>query len=117
MDGSCIEAQSQHIQGGGGGGDEPKTYTFFSDVMQHPEVNRLGNAVKDAIMNGMSNIMNCIGQWKKYRILWRLQRVQCTCILIIVLLCTYTVYINNSVIAYIQCILRCRMMVLLHVHV
>ena len=72
LDGSCIEAQSQQVQGQ----DEPKTFTFFSDVMQHSEVNRLGSAVKDAIMSGMSNIMTSIGQWKKYRILWRLQRVR-----------------------------------------
>ena len=32
--------------------------------------------MKDAIMSGMSNIMTSIGQWKKYRILWRLQRVR-----------------------------------------
>ena len=53
--------------------------TFFSDMMQLHQVYRLCNAVKHAIMN-------YIGQWKKYSILWRLQRVS-TCSYSMILYC------------------------------
>ena len=63
--------------------------------------------MKDAIMSGMSNIMTSIGQWKKYRILWRLQRVRETmrqihstcemCIIyVIILMYMYSTFNNNN---------------------
>ena len=71
LDGSCIEAQPKQIPGQ----DQPITYTFYTDVIQHPDVNDVGGAVKEAIYGGIGNIMNHVGLWKRYRLLWRVQRV------------------------------------------
>lgn len=71
LDGSCIEAQPKPIPGQ----DQPYTYTFFTDVTQHPDVNAVGLAVREAICTGIQTIVNHIGLWKRYRLLWRVQRV------------------------------------------
>lgn len=69
--GSCIEAQPQTVPGK----DEPVLFTFFSDIIQHSKVNEVGGLVRERIMIGINDIMTFINQWKKYRQLWRLQRV------------------------------------------
>ena len=74
LDGSCIEAQPKQVPGE----DEPRTFTFFTDVVQHADVNKIGGVVRDTILLGISNIVQYIGYWKKYRVLWRVQRVNYT---------------------------------------
>ena len=71
LDGSCIEAQPQQVPDQ----DQPVTYTFFTDVVRHPDVIEIGGAVKDAILQGVESIMACVSVWKRYRLLWRVQRV------------------------------------------
>ncbi len=71
LDGSCIEAQPKHIPGQ----EQPITYTFFTDIIQHPDVNGVGVAVRDTILMGIQTIVSHVGLWKRYRLLWRVQRV------------------------------------------
>ena len=71
LDGSCIEAQPQQVPDQ----DQPVTFTFFTDVVQHPDVIEIGGAVKDAIHQGVESILACVSVWKRYRLLWRVQRV------------------------------------------
>ena len=69
------------------GQDEPYVFSFFTDVVLHPDVNEIGGIVRDKVMIGINDIMTYTNRWKKYRQLWRLQRVsgvvmcecQCRC--------------------------------------
>ena len=69
--GSCIEAEPQVVPGK----DEPVVFSFFSDVVLHPDVSEIGNLVREKVMVGINDIMGYTNRWKKYRQLWRLQRV------------------------------------------
>ena len=51
------------------------TVSTFSYVVQHPDVIEIGGAVKDAIHQGVESILACVSVWKRYRVLWRVQRV------------------------------------------
>ena len=57
------------------GKDEPVIFSFFSDVILHPDVSEIGNLVRERVMVGINDIMSYTNRWKKYRQLWRLQRV------------------------------------------
>ena len=57
------------------GKDEPVVFSFFSDVVLHPDVSEIGNLVREKVMVGINDIMGYTNRWKKYRQLWRLQRV------------------------------------------
>ena len=71
MRGSCIEALPQTVPGQ----DEPVRFTFFSDVSVHPEVNEMGLHVKDSIRCGLSQLATHANSWKKFKLLWRMNRV------------------------------------------
>ena len=71
MHGTCLVAQPQQAPDQ----DEMVVFSFFSDVVRHPEVEEWGTAVKEAVYTGVTNVVRYIGQWKRYRLLWRGQRV------------------------------------------
>lgn len=71
MHGTCLMAQPQPAADQ----DEMVVFSFYSDIIQHPEVGEWGMAVKETIFMGVSNVVHYIGQWKRYRLLWRVQRV------------------------------------------
>ena len=69
--GSCIEAPPQTVPGQ----DEPVKFTFYSDVSMHPEINELGGHVQESIRGGISQLISHANTWKKFKPLWRMQRV------------------------------------------
>lgn len=69
--GSCIEAEPQQVPGQ----DKPVVFSFFSDVSMHPAVNEVGLCVQEAVRNGIVSLVKHANTWKKYRPLWRMQRV------------------------------------------
>ena len=71
MRGSCIEAPPQSVPGQ----DEPVRFTFFSDVSVHPEVNEMGLHVKEAVSCGLSQLVAHASTWKKFKLLWRMNKV------------------------------------------
>ena len=50
-------------------------FTYFSDVSLHPEVNELGACVQESIRGGISQLVANANAWKKFKLLWRMQRV------------------------------------------
>ena len=69
--GSCIEAAPQPVPGQ----DEPVKFTFFSDVSLHPDVNELGLQVQESIRCGIRQLIAHANTWKKFKLLWRMHRV------------------------------------------
>ena len=66
-----MEAQPQSIPGQ----DEPVRFTFYSDVSLHPDINELGTHVQESIRCGISQLISHASTWKKFKPLWRMQRV------------------------------------------
>ncbi len=57
------------------GKDEPYLFSFFSDVSRHPAVLELAQSIQDTIRTGIGELLRLANWWKKYRSLWKLQRV------------------------------------------
>ena len=57
------------------GQDEPVVFSFFADVSSHPSVLELATAVQEIIRNGIGALVKRANWWKKYRALWKMQRV------------------------------------------
>ena len=70
LNGSCIEAQPQQVTGQ----DEAVLFSF-SDVSMHPAVNEVALGVQEGIRGGVASLLKHISWWKKYRLLWKMQRV------------------------------------------
>ena len=102
--GSCIEAPPQTVPGQ----DEPVKFSFFSDVSMHPEINELGFHVQQSIRRGIQQLVAHANTWKKFKLLWRMQRVR---ILYVLLTCIYNyTYIYTSSTSHISsCIHLCCM--------
>jgi len=71
LNGSCVEAQPQQVAGQ----DEPVFFSFFSDVSMHPAVNEVALGVQESVRGGVASLVKHISWWKKYRLLWKMQRV------------------------------------------
>uniref|UniRef100_A0A673CHG9 Dynein axonemal heavy chain 10 n=1 Tax=Sphaeramia orbicularis TaxID=375764 RepID=A0A673CHG9_9TELE len=66
MHGSCNECPSQHV----GGEDEVVTFSFYTDVCQHPQINESAMAVSQNIQQLLHSVERCLNHWKHYRPLW-----------------------------------------------
>lgn len=66
-----MEAQPQQVAGK----DKPEIFTFFSDVSMHPTVNEVALEVQEDIRDRVASLVKHASWWKKYRPLWRMQRV------------------------------------------
>ena len=71
LNGSCIEAEPQTVPGQ----DEPVVFSYFTDLSVHPTVTEMAQAVQDAIRGGITSLVKYANRWKKYRLLWKMQRV------------------------------------------
>ena len=69
--GSCIVTEPVSVAGQ----DEPVVFSFFADVSSHPSVLELATAVQETIRNGIGALVKHANWWKKYRALWKMQRV------------------------------------------
>ena len=59
------------------GQDEPVVFSFFTDVSSHPTVLELASGVQETIRGGIGALVKHANWWKKYRALWKMQRVSC----------------------------------------
>ena len=69
--GSCIVTEPVSVAGQ----DEPVVFSFFGDVSSHPSVIELATTVQETIKNGIGALIKHTNWWKKYRALWKMQRV------------------------------------------
>lgn len=70
MHGTCIECPPQHA----GGEEELVTFTFFSDVWQHPQINESASAVSKSIQQLLLSVDQYLIYWKRYRSLWGMNK-------------------------------------------
>ncbi|XP_056232067.1 dynein axonemal heavy chain 10 [Seriola aureovittata] len=66
MRGTCIECPPQHV----GGEDELVTFSFYSDVWQHPQINESAMTVSQNIQRLLLSVDRYLNHWKRYRPLW-----------------------------------------------
>ena len=70
--GSCIEAQPQQVAGQ----DTPFVFSFFSDASAHLTVVECVAAVQETARGVVVALVRAANTWKKYRPLWKMQRVR-----------------------------------------
>nr|XP_046243361.1 dynein axonemal heavy chain 10 [Scatophagus argus] len=66
MRGTCIECPPQRV----GGEEELMTFTFCSDVWQHPQINEAAMTVSQNIQRLLLSVDRYLNHWKGYRLLW-----------------------------------------------
>lgn len=71
MNGSCLEAKPVQVPSA----DEPMTFSYFSDVSAHINVLEQALVVQETIKGGIAALVKHANYWKKYRALWKMQRV------------------------------------------
>lgn len=71
MDGSCLETKPVQVPSE----DEPVIFSYFSDVSAHATVLEQAMVVQETIKAGISALLKQAHHWKKYRALWKMQRV------------------------------------------
>ncbi len=57
------------------GQDEPYVFSFFTDVSRHPSVLELAQGIQETVRVSIGELVRLANWWKKYRSLWKLQRV------------------------------------------
>lgn len=71
MNGSCLEAKPVQVPTA----DEPVTFSYFSDVSAHVNILEQAMVVQETIKSGIAALVKQANYWKKYRALWKMQRV------------------------------------------
>uniref|UniRef100_A0A3Q3MNV8 Dynein axonemal heavy chain 10 n=1 Tax=Mastacembelus armatus TaxID=205130 RepID=A0A3Q3MNV8_9TELE len=66
MHGSCIECPPQPV----GSEDETITFSFYSDVWQHPQINESAMIVSQNIQRLLLSVDRYLKHWKRYSPLW-----------------------------------------------
>ncbi|XP_031164939.2 dynein heavy chain 10, axonemal [Sander lucioperca] len=66
MHGTCIECPPQRVVGE----DEVVTFSFYSDVWQHPQINESAMTVSQNIQRLLFALDQYLVHWKRYRPLW-----------------------------------------------
>jgi len=72
MNGTCIETPPQKVQGE----DEPYVFSFFTDISINPEVIDFVQAIQNNIKNTLTNMTRYLNRWKKYRSIWKVDKVR-----------------------------------------
>ena len=71
MNGTCIETPPQKIAGE----DEPYIFSFFTDISASPEVIELVQTIQSNMKNTISTLTRYLTKWKKYRSIWKVDKV------------------------------------------
>lgn len=66
MRGTCIECPPQRV----GGDEELMTFSFCSDVWQHPQINESAMTVSQNVQRLLLSVDRYLNHWKRYRHLW-----------------------------------------------
>ncbi len=72
LDGTCIEAEPVRVPEK----DEPVVFTFFSDISYHSDILDQATSLQETIRSGISSLLKQAYWWKKYRGLWKVQKVR-----------------------------------------
>lgn len=71
LNGSCVEAKPVQVPSA----DEPVAFTYFTDVSFHVHILEQVTVVQETIRGGIAALVKQANYWKKYRALWKMQRV------------------------------------------
>lgn len=89
LNGTCIEVEPIHVPDK----DEPVVFNYFEDLSNHSGILDHATALQEVIKEGINALLRQAHWWKKYRALWKMQKVPS-------LLCKYhqfiTSYYNNN---------------------
>lgn len=66
MRGTCIKCPPQRVEGE----DELVTFSFYSDVWQHPQINESAMMLSQNIQRLLLSVDRYLNHWKRYRPLW-----------------------------------------------
>lgn len=66
MRGTCIECPPQRV----GSEEELVTFSFYSDMLQHPQINESAMTVSQNIQRLLLSVDRYLNHWKRYRPLW-----------------------------------------------
>lgn len=71
MNGTCIECLPQKVEGE----DELYVFTFFTDISVNNETIDLVQTIHYNIKNTLTNMQRYLNRWKKYRSIWKVDKV------------------------------------------
>ena len=71
MNGTCIETPPQHAEGE----DEPVVFSFFTDISANPAIIDLVTALSKSVQNTLGMLNKYLTRWRRYRLLWKLDKV------------------------------------------
>lgn len=74
MQGTCIETAPQKMEGE----DEPYVFCFFTDISANPEIIDYVQTIQTDIKNTLTNMTRYLNRWKKYRSIWKVDKVWTT---------------------------------------
>lgn len=74
MNGTCKECQPVKTEGENQ--DETYLYTYFSDVVNRPEIQDLGKLIQSNVHKTVQTMKKYLLRWKKYKVLWKSDKVR-----------------------------------------
>ena len=74
MNGSCKETPAQKVEGE----DELFVFSFFTDISQNPEIIEMVQNITGNIKNTLTTLTRYLNRWKKYRNIWKSEKVRNT---------------------------------------
>lgn len=72
MNGSSIECPPKRIEGE----DEPFVFSYFSDIVNHPDVKTMVMEISSATINTLTTLTRALSRWKTYRDVWKSDKVR-----------------------------------------
>lgn len=60
------------------GEDEPYVFCFFTDISANPEIIDYVQTIQTDIKNTLTNMTRYLNRWKKYRSIWKVDKVWTT---------------------------------------
>lgn len=57
------------------GEDEPYVFCFFTDISANPEIIDYVQTIQTDIKNTLTNMTRYLNRWKKYRSIWKVDKV------------------------------------------
>lgn len=71
MNGTCIEAEPVRVPDK----DELVVFSYFTDLINHSSILDYATVLHETIREGITVLLKHAHWWKKYRALWKMQKV------------------------------------------
>ena len=71
MNGTCVEAEPVRVPDQ----DELVVFNYFTDLSNHSGILDHATALQETIREGITSLIRQAHWWKKYRALWKMQKV------------------------------------------